>query len=73
MLVKQVLEAEMVDAHDEWADPEIRPLVLDGLHQPDQLPFISGKLGAVGSNGAAVECKWSGPLVRDGSSGSGFR
>jgi hypothetical protein len=64
-LVKQVLEAEMVGAYDEWAGPEIRSLVLHGLHQLDQLPFIGDELGVVGSDGVAIERQWSSPLVQD--------
>jgi hypothetical protein len=62
-LIKQVLEAEMICVHDEWASLEIRPPVLHDLDQPDQLPLVGGELGVVGSDGAAIESQRSGPLM----------
>jgi hypothetical protein len=64
-LIKQVLKAEMICAHDEWASPEIQSLVLHDLDQPDQFPLVGGELGLVGSDGAAVESQWFGPLMQD--------
>jgi hypothetical protein len=54
----------MVGAYDEWAGPEIRSLVLHGLHQLDQLPFIGDELGVVGSDGVAIERQCPAPWCR---------
>jgi hypothetical protein len=62
-LVKQVLEGEMICVHDEWESLEIRPPVLHGLDQPDQLLLIGGELSVVGSDGAVVEGQRLDPLV----------
>jgi hypothetical protein len=54
-LVKQKLEAIVVRLDDKGASPKVRPLVLDGLRQCDQLTLVRGKAGMSWRHGSAEE------------------
>jgi hypothetical protein len=54
-LVEEEFEAEMVGAHHELATPEVRAPMMYRLHQSDELVFIDGEFGMVGSDMATEE------------------
>ena len=57
-LVQQVLEGVVVGLDDEAPAPEVRPLVTDGVHQADQLPFVGSEGTMTRRDGPAEERHW---------------
>jgi hypothetical protein len=64
LLIKEILEAEVVHADDERLCPQIWPPV-PYRFEADQFPLVSCELGMVRGNGTTEECHWPVALVQD--------